>query len=69
MTDPYSPFYYTDEERRLLIEHDRDEVLHPFVGGSADMDWMCNDCGDTAEGLMHNNTHRNVEPLMEDYDA
>jgi len=62
-------FDYTDEERRLLIEHDALEVLHSYSPKpDADYleDWCCDECGDTAEGLMHNDTWRNVEPLMED---
>jgi hypothetical protein len=57
----------TNEEIALLIEHDAFETLHPFFprGVSVEDYPFCEECGDTAEGLMHNNTWRNVEPLLE----
>jgi hypothetical protein len=63
-------FDYTDQEIALLREHDKDETLHAFVQTSTEDDFdFCAECGDTEEGLMHNNTRRNVEPLLEDYDG
>lgn len=59
---------HTFFEAMLLAEHDQDEELHPFVAHRRDEDhsgWECSECGDTAEGLMHNNTWRNAEPLIE----
>lgn len=58
-------FDYTEEEIALLREHDEGEELHAFVEGEP-MWWACKECGDDASGLMHNNTWRNVEPLMQD---
>lgn len=65
---------YTEEEAMLLRKHDESETLHAYVPNSTDEDepdvfWagLCEVCDDTAEGLMHNNTYRNVEPLMEGY--
>lgn len=59
---------HTFPEAVLLVEHDRDETLHAFwpVGTGPDEVYLCVECGDTAEGLMHNNTWRNVEPLLWD---
>lgn len=52
-------------EECILADHDHDEELHPFEGRSdPDRSWACKTCGDTAEGLMHNNTERNIEPLL-----
>jgi hypothetical protein len=62
-------FDYTDEEIALLKEHDENETLHAFVAHRRDENYSgyeCKECGDTAEGLMHNNTWRNVEPLLQD---
>lgn len=59
----------TEQETLLLIAHDKDEVLHPFVANVGDDTYSCQECGDTEAGLMHNNTWRNVEPLMDsEYD-
>jgi len=62
---------YTDEEIALLAKHDEGETLHAYSPVGPDGDGFayhaCEECGDTEEGLMHNNTHRNVEPLMEGY--
>lgn len=46
----------------ILDDHDADEELHPYEDGGNG--WECAECGDTAEGLMHNNTWRNIEPLL-----
>jgi hypothetical protein len=59
----YNPFWYSEEEIALLKEHDKGETLHkyrPSMGSP-----FCRECGDTEEGLMHNNTWRNVEPLID----
>lgn len=74
MTDiDYVALGQTEEEIVLLKEHDKDETLHRFVGVPFDFSdgrpvlsdpVVCKECGDTAEGLMHNNTWRNVEPLV-----
>lgn len=64
-------FDYSDEEIALLKEHDKGEELHAFAYAkdeSVPNWWTCQECGDTEEGLMHNNTWRNVEPLI-DLDA
>lgn len=66
MTDLYSGFDYSNEEISLLRDHDEGETLHAFVASKGCCGNHCKECGDTAEGLMHNNTWRNVEPLMED---
>lgn len=69
MNDPYSDFGYTEEEITLLVKHDMGEELHAFVP-PFDPDvtpQCCVECGDDSSGLMHNNTWRNVEPLMEVY--
>ena len=66
--DLYSGFGYTEEEIALLKEHDNGEELHAFAYAkdeSISNWWACQECGDTQEGLMHNNTWRNVEPLLE----
>lgn len=61
----YTEFDYTEEEITLLMIHDADEELHSFISRQSPLlAWQCAECGDTAEGLMHNNTWRNVEPLM-----
>lgn len=67
-----NPFGYSYEEIRLLEKHDEGETLHAFFPREDTEDdtepvtWeVCGECGDTPEGLMHNNTWRNVEPLME----
>ena len=69
MSDPdlYSARNYTQEEIDLLREHDENETLHAFEPTlhPAGAEWACTHCGDTEEGLMHNNTWRNVEPLLE----
>jgi hypothetical protein len=61
-------FDYTDEEIALLKEHDEGEILHEYwpVEVGPDAIPVCVECGDTEEGLMHNNTWRNVEPLLQD---
>lgn len=64
MNDLYTRFGYTEEEISLLKEHDEGEELHPFVAKVGQDTYGCQECDDTAEGLMHNNTWRNVEPLM-----
>lgn len=65
--DEYEALGQTDDEISLLIEHDKWEDLHAFTPGrNATPSWQCHECGDTAEGLMHNNTWRNVEPLIGD---
>jgi hypothetical protein len=73
MPDLYH-FDYTDEEIALLREHDEGEELHAYAAigdtGDENDDWFwfaCVVCGDDSSGLMHNNTWRNVEPLMEGY--
>lgn len=63
----YQELGQTAEEAVLLMEHDEYETLHAFVSGYGTP--FCRECGDTEEGLMHNNTWRNVEPLMEDLNA
>jgi len=67
MTTPdYYSFDYTPYEIGLLVEHDMLEELHLFIPTSTENDYdFCAECGDTEEGLMHSNTHRNVEPLIE----
>lgn len=47
----------------ILFDHDVDEELHPFVTSEPGSP-VCWTCGDTEEGLMHNNTERNIEPLL-----
>lgn len=64
MTINYAALGQTEEEIILLREHDKGETLHEFAAPSAEEPQFCDECGDTAEGLMHNNTWRNVEPLM-----
>lgn len=69
---------YTGEvfatEEEVLAWHDEGEELHAFrrVSGEGELfdfeDSTCIECGDTEEGLMHNNTERNIEPLL-DLDA
>lgn len=54
----------TEFEAELLRKHDENEELHAFVEGMDSQGVFCRYCGDTEEGLMHNNTWRNVEPLM-----
>lgn len=62
-------------EACILFDHDVDEELHAYVPkrdedheAGEDQSWSdydsCKECGDTEEGLMHNNTERNVEPLL-----
>ena len=70
MTDltPYLAEGYTKSEAILLAEHDENEELHSYSPKpDADYleDWCCDECGDTSEGLMHNDTWRNVEPLLD----
>lgn len=64
----YEGLGQTPEEIVLLRKHDEGETLHPYDGPIApDNDGtapVCLECGDTAEGLMHNNTWRNVAPLL-----
>lgn len=63
----YDPNIYSQEEIRMLQAHDQGETLHAFIPAGGPLDYgICGECGDTEEGLMHNNTWRNVEPLMED---
>lgn len=62
----YEALGQTAEEIGLLAMHDRDEVLHPFVALLNGDSPFCKECGDTEEGLMHNNTYRNVEPLLQE---
>ncbi len=62
----YEALGQTAEEAALLSEHDEGKELHPY-NGAVDTHWRCLTCGDTEEGLMHNDTWRNVEPLMEGY--
>jgi len=58
--------YGTMDEVFLLREHDEGEELHAFVPSARyTRVGLCVFCDDTAEGLMHNNTWRNVEPLMQ----
>jgi hypothetical protein len=73
--DLYSAYNYTQEEVDLLREHDENEDLHAYISKGEEPShlpadetnwWQCKECGDDASGLMHNNTWRNVEPLMED---
>lgn len=59
----YAALGQTADEAALLRKHDEGETLHPFVADGDDSSF-CAECGDTEEGLMHNNTWRNVEPLM-----
>lgn len=55
----------SNEEIDVLLQHDAGEDLHAFVADDADDDWFfCVECGDTEDGLMHNNAWRNVEPLL-----
>ena len=51
-------------EECILADHDVDEELHAFRRREDKWPDLCVECGDTAEGLMHNNTDRNVEPLL-----
>ncbi len=62
----------TEAEADLLRKHDKSEELHGFFAredcedDENSVDWeVCGECGDTPEGLMHNNTWRNVEPLLD----
>lgn len=48
-------------EECILADHDMDEELHAYTAPEG---WECHECGDTAEGLIHSNTWRNVEPLL-----
>ena len=51
-------------EECILEDHDVDEELHAFAPGWFPPYTFCAECGDTEEGLMHNNTWRNIEPLL-----
>lgn len=55
-------------EQCILDDHDADEDLHAYQPiDSTTLSWpFCAVCGDTEEGLMHNNTGRNIEPLLRD---
>lgn len=69
VTDRMRDLGQTDQEIALLIDHDAGEELHAFRPRNREpFPFMCSypNCGDTAEGLMHNNTWRNVEPLLLD---
>lgn len=58
--------YAFDSEECILADHDEGETLHKFDAkreGACDT-WVCKECGDTPEGLMHNNTQRSIEPLL-----
>ncbi len=63
-----------DTEAEVLAAHDEGEELHafrPVFGDGETFDGevnTCIDCGDTEEGLMHNNTVRSIDPLL-DLDA
>lgn len=46
----------------ILDDHDDQEGLHAFE--PSHIGHYCSECGDTEEGLMHNNTERNIEPLL-----
>lgn len=76
----YAALGQDDEETILLARHDLGESLHAYEScsgtqpGGAECDCHfahdadngpCTVCSDTAEGLMHNNTWRSVEPLMD----
>lgn len=52
--------------RCILADHDAGEDLHVFEPSTEEdaEPWQCADCGDTAEGLMHSNTDRDIEPLL-----
>lgn len=54
-------------EAEVLADHDQYETLHAFFANGDEFP-TCEECGDTEEGLMHNNTERNIEPLL-DLDA
>ena len=59
-------------EACILADHDNGETLHAFEATEPyDEDWIpiCKICGDTDTGLMHNNTERNVEPLLYNFDT
>lgn len=60
----YAALGQTEEEAELLREHDKDEDLHAFVNVGTTSQEICGECGDDPSGLMHNNTWRNVEPLL-----
>ena len=59
-----------ETEAEVLADHDEGETLHAYDGPLfPDHDGTppaCLECGDTPEGLMHNNTERNIEPLLAD---
>lgn len=50
----------------ILEDHDAGEELHSYYANGDEFP-TCEECGDTEEGLMHNNTDRNIEPLLWEY--
>lgn len=63
---PYLALGQDEDEALLLLQHDQGEDLHKFVADVPDADTAtCTECGDDASGLMHNNTWRNAEPLLD----
>ncbi|MEO6156503.1 MAG: hypothetical protein ABIQ39_02615 [Ilumatobacteraceae bacterium] len=64
----YAALGQTEQEAALLRKHDEDETLHAFVQNPI-VTYLCAECGDTEDGLMHNNVWRNVEPLLCDIDV
>lgn len=71
-TEQMEKFGQTDEEIALLLKHDENEELHAYVAENPDVAachsepyGLCVECGGTEDDLMHNNTWRNVEPLMQ----